>query len=171
MSFHTQDLPWRFSGKLHTQGSQRGSSCVSSDSWLPLTALSYSSWNLSPPCPTVLRAGPVFIAQRSWVQLNGIELSAQVSARQEQGLGSHPWHSHSTRQLSQPARAWQPHLGSSKHLSHPLPFEHSPFQGSRSYLCFQDKTQNAGGGCGSHPTKQSHGCKDFLNLYPCKPTA
>lgn len=38
-SFHSQDLPWRFSGKLHIQGPQRASSCISSDSRLPLPAL------------------------------------------------------------------------------------------------------------------------------------
>lgn len=38
-SFHSQDLPWRFSGKLHIQGSPRASSCITSDSWLPLPAL------------------------------------------------------------------------------------------------------------------------------------
>lgn len=107
-SFHTQDLPWRFSGKLHIKGSQRASSCVGSDSWLPLPALSYHSWNFSPPCTTVLQAVLVFIAQRSWVQLKGIKLHAQVPASQEQHEEpsctlAHPQH---WAVPSQPAGGW-----------------------------------------------------------------
>lgn len=128
MSFHTQDLPWRFSGKLHIQGSQRASSCVSCDSWLPLPALSYHSWSFPPPCTTELRAVPAFIAQRSWVQLKGIKLHAQVSASQEQGMRSHPLlhTSISTAPGSSPHSqlgGGQPHLVSSQCLSQPLPFE------------------------------------------------
>lgn len=148
-SFHIEDLPWRFSGKLHIQGSQRARSRVSSDSRLPLPALPYPSWSFSPPCISqgpVLQAGPVFIAQSSWVQLKGIDLHAQASASQEQSRRSRaPLHtgtampSSSHSQLGWAAKPW-----SSQHLSHPL--------GNRDpgpTCAFRTKDKNVGG---SHPT-------------------
>lgn len=53
-SFHTQDLPWRFSGKLYIQEPQRASSYVSSDSWLTLPALPLSQLEFLTTLPHAL---------------------------------------------------------------------------------------------------------------------
>lgn len=119
ISFHTPDLPWRFSGKLHIQGSHRASSCVSRASWQPLPALPCPSWDFSAP------GRSCFHCTEMKIQLKGMKLPVQLSASQEQGMRSHPSLQASTSQHwpalltagCWEAKAWEkPKLGSNQSL-------------------------------------------------------